>query len=204
MELAGVEVRLNTRVDRILVEKEQPDAVIIATGAIPTRPEFDGMDLGHVVNAWQVLKREVNVGGRVVIADWRCDWIGYGLAEKLALDGCHVRLAVNGTQPGESIMQYVRDHAAGRLFKLGVEVLPYARLHGVDSDTVYLEHTMARQTIICQNVDTLVLALGHDAVDKLADELSSLGLECHLIGDALTPRTAEEAVFEGLKIASVL
>jgi len=37
----------------------------------------------HVVDAWQVLKGEANVGHSVVVADWRCDWIGLGLAEKL-------------------------------------------------------------------------------------------------------------------------
>jgi hypothetical protein len=39
-------------------------------------------------------------------------------------------------------------------------------------------------------------------VDGLADELESWGGEVHMIGDCLTPRTAEEAVFEGLKVAA--
>jgi hypothetical protein len=32
----------------------------------------------------------------VVIADGRSDWIAVGLAEKLAAEGSHVRLFVNG------------------------------------------------------------------------------------------------------------
>ena len=204
LQLAGVEVRLKTKLDRALVGAEDPDAVIIATGATPNVPAIEGAHEGHVVTAWDVLTGEANVGTNVVIADWRCDWIGYGLAEKLALDGCRVRLAVNGTQPGESVIQYIRDHAAGRLYSLGVEVLPYARLHGLDSDTVYFEHTMAREPMVLEEVDTLVLALGHLPREDLADEIAGMSFEVHQIGDCLSPRTAEEAVFEGLKVASVL
>jgi len=203
MELAGVAVRLNTRVDRALIEAEKPDVVVVATGARPTDVELEG-EGAHVVNAWQVLRGEVNVGQSVVIADWRCDWIGYGLAEKLALDGCRVRLAVNGAQVGESVMQYMRDHAAGRMFKLGVEVMPYARLYGADGDTVYLEHVMAREPIVWEGVDTLVTALGHEPEDGLTDELEALGIPYRMAGDCLSPRTAEEAVFEGLKVGATL
>ncbi len=68
-----------------------------------------------MVNAWQVIENEVNVGASVVIADWRCDWIGLGIAEKLARSGCRVRLAVDGYMPGQRIHQYVRDQWCGRV-----------------------------------------------------------------------------------------
>jgi len=204
MRLAGVDVRLKTTVDKNLVEIEKPDVVIVATGATPTLPNLPGDDEGHVVTAWDVLTGKANVGTNVVIADWRCDWIGYGIAEKLALDGCRVTLAVNGTQPGEEVMQYIRDHAAGRLFSLGVEVLPYARLYGLDADSVYFEHTMAREPMVCTEVDTLVLALDHTPNEDLVIELGSTDIEMHQIGDCLSPRTAEEAVFEGLTTAAEL
>jgi 2,4-dienoyl-CoA reductase-like NADH-dependent reductase (Old Yellow Enzyme family)/thioredoxin reductase len=204
MRLAGVDVRLKTTVDKNLVELEKPDVVIVATGATPTLPNLPGDDEGHVVTAWDVLTGKANVGTNVVIADWRCDWIGYGIAEKLALDGCRVTLAVNGTQPGEEVMQYIRDHAAGRLFSLGVEVLPYARLYGLDADSVYFEHTMAREPMVCTEVDTLVLALDHTPNEDLVSELGSTDIEMHQIGDCLSPRTAEEAVFEGLTTAAEL
>ena len=52
-----------------------------------------------------------------------------------------------------------------------------------------------------EGVETLVLSQGHDSVNTLKDELEDLGLPVHIIGDALTPRAAEEAVLDGLKLA---
>ena len=198
-ELAGVTIVKNTRVDRSLIERLSPDTVIVATGAKPRRLDIPGAETAHVVTAWQVLRDEVNVGSSVLIADWRCDWIGMGLAEKLARAGCKVRLAVNGYMPGQRIQAYVRDQWAGVLHDLGVDVIPYADLYGVDGATVYLSHVTGKEPIIIDGIDTLVTSLGHDAVNILEAELSEFGGDLHFIGDCLTPRTAEEAVLEGLR-----
>ncbi|MDG2483142.1 MAG: FAD-dependent oxidoreductase, partial [Alphaproteobacteria bacterium] len=199
MELAGVDVRRNTELDRAMIENEAPDAVIIATGASVHRPPIEGGDEAHVVDAWQVLREEVNVGQSVVIADWRADWIGLGLAEKLASAGCRVRLAVNGTMAGQTIEAIVRDRWIGDLQKLGVEVIPYVRLFGVDSENVYLQHLINDEAIICEEVDTLVTALGQESETALETDLRGWTGDVFLAGDCLNPRTAEEAVFEGLK-----
>ena len=124
MELAGVKVVRNTRVDRALVERERPDQVIIATGARPYWPDIERGGELQVVDAWQVLKGEVQVGRSVLVADWRCDWIGPGIAERLTRLGHSVRLAVNGTHCGESLPLYVRDQMAGELHRLGIPITP--------------------------------------------------------------------------------
>ena len=94
MELAGVRVVRNTRVDRALVEQEKPDMVIVATGAEPYWPFFERGGELQVVDAWQVLREEVQIGRSVVVVDWRCDWIGPGIAERLTRAGHLVQLAV--------------------------------------------------------------------------------------------------------------
>jgi 2,4-dienoyl-CoA reductase-like NADH-dependent reductase (Old Yellow Enzyme family)/thioredoxin reductase len=195
---AGVIVRKNTLATRVLVEELAPDAVVVATGARPYRPPIEGEEEAHLVDAWQVLLGEANPGARVLVADWRCDWIGMGLAEKLARDGCHVRLAVNGTQAGQNLQPYLRDHWVGKLSRLGVEVIPYARLFGTDADTAYLIHDVTHEAVVCEGVDTVVLALGHEALTDLERELAGCDLEIHLAGDCLSPRSAEEAVYEGM------
>ena len=113
-----------------------------------------------VIDAWQVLRSEANVGGSVVIADWRGDWTGLGLAEYLAAAGRRVRLAVNGFAAGEALQSYVRDTMVARVAKLGVEIIPYARLFGADGTTAYLQDIASAEPILMEDVETLVLAHG--------------------------------------------
>jgi len=198
----GVQICLNTRVDRAFIENMQPDAVIIATGATPFRPENEiGMEISddvHAVDAWQILRGEVDPGSKVVIADWRCDWIGVGVAEKLALEGSIVRLCIDGETLGQNLQLYLRTYWAGVMHKLGVQVIPYARLFGADGDTVYFHHNGSGEPIICEDVDTLVIAQGHKQNTVLEEEMQNMDIETHLVGDCLSPRSAEEAVYEGL------
>ena len=201
MELTGVRVVKGRKVDRALVEDEQPDAVIIATGATVHRPDFDGIDEAHVLDPWQVLQG-ANTGRRVVIADWRCDWIGLGLAEKLARDGCHVRLASTGHIAGEMIPRYTRDVWLGTLHKLGVDLVPLARLFGADATSAYFQHMASGEAIILDEMDTLIVSQGHVPVQDLEHELEGYEGDVHMIGDCLAARTAEEAVLEGLEVAS--
>lgn len=209
MARAGVAVHTGIRVDAALIEREAPEAVVLATGA---RPRWPQLDIGaenmhvdaHVVDAWQVLRGQVEVGPSVVVADWRADWIGIGIADKLATEGHRVRMCINGYMPGQTIQQYARDIAIGRLHKLGVEWIPYVRLLGADAKSVRLQHTMSGEPVVCEDVDTLVLCLGHERVADLHDGLRELAVELHLVGDCRTPRTAEEAVLEGMKVGRAL
>jgi uncharacterized protein YprB with RNaseH-like and TPR domain len=106
---------------------------------------------------------------------------------------------VEAVATGETIHGYVRDTMVANLHRLGVEIVPYARLYGADGATVYMEHAASGEPMIFEDVDTLVLSQGHDRVAELEAELDGFSGEVHVIGDALTPRTAEEAVLEGLK-----
>lgn len=197
-ELAGVTIRRNTRVDVALIRDFAPDAVILATGAQPWLPPMETDGEMQVLTAWQVLRREAKAGARVLVTDWRADWIGPGIAELLAREGSRVDLAVSGLHMGETLPFYLRDATAGALHRLGVTVTPYARLVGTFGDTVFLQHTASGEPIEVEGVDTLVLCAGHLPEDGLAAEIAALGLDCHQIGDALTARTVEEAVYEGM------
>ena len=201
MTLSGVEIFTRTLVDRALVESMRPDAVLLATGGAPYRPQIEGGEEAHVVDAWSVLRGEVNVGARVVVADWACDWVGLGLAELLARDGCSVRLAVNGCMAGEQLHAYTRDRWIGELHKLGVEIIPYARLFGADKENVYCQHIASQEALILEEVDTLVTALGHIGVRELEAELEGYDAEIHSLGDCQAARTAEEAILEGMEVA---
>ena len=157
-----------------------------------------------MTDAWRVLRDEANVGARVVVSDWRGDWIGMGVAEKLARAGCQVRLAVNGPLAGHMLQLYLRDHWNGVLHGLGVAVTPFLRFYGADSDSAYFEHSVSGAPVVLDEVDTVVIAHGQASKTALEAELAGIEAEVHMIGDCLSPRTAEEAVYEGLVLGARL
>lgn len=196
---AGVDVRLGSRADAAMLAAEGPDAVIVATGSRLAMPPIELGDGAHVCHAADVIAGNVRTGRRVVVYDWRADWVGVGVAEMLARDGCAVRLAVNGPHAAAAIQTYLRDEAVARLFRLGVETLPYLRLYGADRGTAYFLHTAAQEPVVLEGVDTVVFVWPNEPDDALAHALAERGIGCRLIGDAVSARTCEEAVYEGLK-----
>jgi 2,4-dienoyl-CoA reductase-like NADH-dependent reductase (Old Yellow Enzyme family) len=205
LQRQNVEITLNTEVSADFVMQEAPEVVILATGGKSFEPLIDGRENAHVVTAWQILEGKANVGSRVAIADWRCDWVGLGLAELLARQGCHVRLACNGMVPGQTVNQYVRDNWLGKLHKLNVQTFTHLRLHGIDSEDAYFQHTLSGEPVILNDVDTLVTAFGAGSVNTLEKELkNNFNSNLHVIGDALSPRTVEEAILDGLKASTLI
>lgn len=204
MRLAQVQTKLRSPVTRALVEDIKPDAVVIATGGWPALPDIGEIDQVKLVAADDVISGKAVPGSRVVVADTTSDWVGHGVALQLAAKGHRVTLCVTGVCAAETLPPYLRDHANAELHIAGVEVITYARLYGVTGRSVFLEHVFAGTAIEIENVDTIIAACGAMANHKLEQELEGLQTEVHVIGDCWSPRTAEEAVLEGLKVGAEL
>ncbi|KAA0108247.1 FAD-dependent oxidoreductase [Mycolicibacterium sp. P9-22] len=207
IEKLDIEVHTRVAVDAELVAQERPGVVILATGAKPYRPALELDDALPVHDAWDVIGNNAAdlPKGRIVVADWRCDWIGLGVAELIARSGGRrVTLCVNGYAPGETIQQYTRNAMLGAVYEANVEIMTNVRLYGADEDTVYLQNTLTAQPVIVEDVAALVLALGHRQEDSLYHQLLSTGIDVRPIGDCQSPRTVEEATLEGLKVGAAL
>jgi len=236
---AGARILTGVAVDAARVAAEAPDVVLVATGARPRRPPLETTDDPVVLDVWQVLGGAEVPSGRVVVADFRCDWVGLGVADHLARMGRKVTLAVDGYMAGQRIQQYVRDTMTTSALRAGVEVLPLVRIVGADDDTVYLQHVLTGEPVLLP-ASALVLAQGHLPDDTLLHHLipgarapsftsmevpvpsdsgagtpvsapagrgapaGTQGPEVHGIGDVLSPRTAEEAVLDALRVATLL
>ena len=197
---AGVDLRMNTECDQSAIDELAPDQVVVATGARSRLPEveLDGVDL---VDGWALLCGDASVGKNVVVADWSCDWSGLGIAEKLARDGHYVRLLSGGSVAGESIQAIVRDQWVGILHDLGVEMTPYARFYGAIDGVAYFQHMTGGEAIVCEGVDTIVSCYAPQA-NRDCDWLDAIdGLQVVRVGDAVAPRSVEEAVLEGFNAA---
>ncbi|MFW0795910.1 FAD-dependent oxidoreductase [Gordonia sp. CPCC 205515] len=202
----GVLVKTHVEVDAQLVAEHRPDHVIVATGARPYRPQLELDGDMTVLDAWDVISSGGSTmpKGEIVVADWRGDWTGLGVAEMLAREGRRVTLCVNGFAAGENLQRFTRISMLRAAAEAKVKVVPTARLYGADDDTVYLVDTITGEPIILDGVAGLVLALGHTPNDALLDEIEALGIPFTAVGDCLAPRTVEEAVLDGLKAAHAL
>jgi len=75
----GTKLVLNTPVTKELIQKENPDSVVIATGAVPEVPKIPGADKPHVVSMFDVFRGRAKLGKNVVIIG------GSGAAISLAI-----------------------------------------------------------------------------------------------------------------------
>lgn len=198
---ACVNVRLRTKVDTAFVRDFDADTVVVATGATERRPCFLGAESESVLSVTDLLDGRARPGGHVVIADATCDWIGLGLAEKLAKDGHRVTLASSGYMAGEIVQKYVRDDWIGRLHRLGVHIDPMLGLAGFDDGTAYFQHLASRESVEIGDVDSLVPVLARQPCRALSDDLLSMNLVHSAVGDCASPRSAEEAILEGWEVA---
>jgi hypothetical protein len=184
VERAGVELRLDVTATEAAILAEKPDCVILAAGSRPRLPPIEGGDGVQILHAHDVIEKRVTTGQRVVVYDWLADWIGVGVAQQLAGEGVDVRLAVNGPCPAFAIQNYTRDAAIARLFKLGVEVVPFMRLYGAEDRTAYFIHTPSQESLVMEEVDTIVAVYPGEPDDALAGPLRAGG-GCPCISSAM-------------------
>ncbi len=204
MSKQDISIQLNTRVDLEMVQAEAADVVVLATGATPYAQPIEADDSILKLNAWQYLQGTTPQGKSVLITDWRCDWVAPGIAELLVKQGFDVSIAINGLCLGETLPLYVRDELTATAQRLGIKLLPNARLYGYDNGTVYLQHNTSAEALELEGIDTIIACDGQIALDELGDAIEDLGMTLHRIGDCNTPRTAEEAMYEGLKVAAMI
>jgi pyruvate/2-oxoglutarate dehydrogenase complex dihydrolipoamide dehydrogenase (E3) component len=194
--LEGVDIRFVVEADEELVAGLEPDAVVVATGARPYRPDL-ALDGVETVQSWDVLAGTRPRAARVVVADWGGDASGLAAAEVLARGGNDVTLALGSAALGESLHQYQRNVYAARLYRTGVRLEHHLELSGAQGGRVGFRNIFAPELETDLPADMLVLALGRVPEHRLARLLEARGLEVHEAGDCLGPRGVEEAILEG-------
>lgn len=199
---AGAELRTSTPVTQEILAEVAPDHVIVATGAVERMPALEIADDALVIGAREYLSEQPRLpAGRILVADWKGDWIGLGIALRLAESGHPVTLATAANFAGAAIQQYTRTLLVSQALRVGVEFLSDARLVGVDEDTGYLQSTLCE---IVHEVDGVAATIVSAAPRAAVPDLDFGPASVEVIGDARAPRTVEEAVYEGLVAATNL
>jgi 2,4-dienoyl-CoA reductase-like NADH-dependent reductase (Old Yellow Enzyme family)/thioredoxin reductase len=194
VEKAGVKVFLGKEIDRKMVEEDKPDAVVVATGAVPRIPEIPGIRGQNVVLAWDVLSGKVEVGQEVVIIGGRAT--GLETALYLAKQGKKVSV-VGVRQIARNVGWFLKWYLKESLINYGVYLYPGTKVHSISDRGVTV---IDESQVFFLKADTVVVAAGAEAQNKLAEQLKEVVPEIYTVGDAVEPRESTEAIHEGFRV----
>lgn len=194
LEKAGVIVKLNHEVDINLIESEKPDAVILATGAVPLIISVPGVDGENVFQANAVILGKVSPGKRVAVIG--AGYVGMEVAISLAKNGRQVSLVdlrKIGTDVGITIYHGLME----RLVRYNVCLFPDSPVYEIRPNGIYIEYN---HELLFLPVDTVVLATGAIPDEQLFSRLEGKVKDLYAIGDCVSPRDAMNAIHDGAEL----
>ncbi|OLL16908.1 MULTISPECIES: mycofactocin system FadH/OYE family oxidoreductase 2 [unclassified Rhodococcus (in: high G+C Gram-positive bacteria)] len=201
---AGVDVRIGVHVDAAFVQEHRPDAVVVATGARPRRPDWAG-DTALVVDVRDVLDGRVSPQGDVLVVDDLGFHQATSVAALLAGRGAAVTVCTAGMIVGQDLGLTLdmedwtrRAHAEG-IAQLTDTLVTAVTETGGRLDVALWHHPTA--VAHTRTVDAVVVATHQDPVDDLWVALRDGAFHVVRIGDAVTPRRAHAAIVEGERAA---
>lgn len=193
---AGVEVRLNTEVTLELVEKENPDVLILAIGAMPLIPDIPGVGQGNVVTAVDVIMRREDVGETAIVVGG--GMIGCEAAEFLAAAGKKVTIVEMLPKIGSDYGATYRHVVLRRLREIGIKMETNVMVEEITDRGVKAKRDGLAKFF---PGDTVVLAVGFEPNKELDEKLSGKVPVPYSIGDCVEPRRIKEAIEEGFRLA---
>ncbi len=204
---AGVEVQPGVEVTAALIEQEQPDAVIIATGSRPSLPPTPGTDLPHVATVWQVLQKEKLAQAEEYVLVY--DQLGFhqatSVAELLAERGCLVEVVTPQFYVGGDLsvtldIELWYRRALARDIRLTANC--FLASLGPNSATIINNYTGQPRQL--ENLALAVLVTPQMAHDALYHQLQGRVKQLHRVGDCIAPRRVEHAILDGERAARAL
>ena len=200
---SGVDLRLNTEASGEQILALCPDAVILATGAVPLRPRIEGIDGERICQANDVLKGKVLIGGRALICGGGL--VGSELAE--FLQDRYVKPVIIDMLPvlAKDMDALNRQHMIHRLetgvpgAENGLQTILGAKILRFLPDGV--EYELGGELQTASGFDHIILAMGSRAYNPLEQELSGKVKELQVIGDAVKPGMANVAIEAAVKAA---
>ena len=206
VDRAGVKVHLGVEVTPELVLEQKPDVVVCATGSVPSRkPPIAGGSGPAIFNVWQVLQRQAELGQKVCLVDTDGHHRATATAELMATQGKSVHILCAslfvGAELGPTQDLYLTRQ---RLLTKGCTFTP---------DTVVIEISgepgakMLKAINVYSNAvselgpyDSVVLAINQEVEDGLYKALKNKVKELYRIGDCVSPRKVDMAIWEGHKV----
>lgn len=196
-ERAGVEIHKKTKVTPQMVLSAHPDVVIFATGGLPMKIPFEGLENTRWLMAADLLGgvEEVDTATAFVIGG---GLVGLETADFLAKRGKQVTVVEMLPEVGADMDPLAKYMLLGRLKKQEVAIHTSTKVIALEKDEVLTQQEGKEVRI---PFETVVMAVGVRPNRELAGALENSGMEMYVVGDALQPRKAMEAIWEGFEAA---
>jgi mycofactocin system FadH/OYE family oxidoreductase 2 len=193
----GVDARLKTAATAEMVLAEKPDAVVVATGSVPQRPNILGADGPNVCDVTDLLAGRVQPGKKAVIIDGDCFYRALTATDFLLNQEVEVEvlspvfyIGMNVAMPS-LIITYMNLCSKGAVFT------PMHMVRSIADHTVNAFHVFSFAERTITGVDTVVLAYPGQVENALHKQLKGRVPELYQIGDCVAPRKVDMAILEG-------
>lgn len=194
IEKSTVQVEYNVQADEAYVQGKQPDAVIVATGALPIIPKVPGYE--KALLAEDILRDRVQTGQRVVVVGGGL--VGCETADKLAGQGKQVTIVEMRPELLMDTSVVYRHAALKKMGESKAAVMTGVALSAIDDTGAVVS---GEQQIPC---DDVVWAVGFKTENTLYRALYETMDEVYLVGDCKGARKIFNAVQEAYRIAAEL
>jgi 2,4-dienoyl-CoA reductase-like NADH-dependent reductase (Old Yellow Enzyme family) len=192
-----VDVRTGAEASVGLLSEIGADLVIVATGSRSYLPDYEESEL-RLTSARGAIEGEM-VGDSVIVFDSIGDHVGMMTADFLAASGRRVMFVTSCRVPGPGIDPMTSRVLYQRLVDRGVDFHTESKVKRFTDQGVETTHLISGHNRLIRDVVTVVAACGGVANDQLYRELRRLlpEIKAVLVGDALSPRLIEQAIYEG-------
>jgi len=197
MKILGVKVHLGVTVTPEMVLKENFDAVVVATGAVPEIPNISGAEGPNVTEMRQVLKEEVAVGQNVVVVALQQHMHGLQMADFLTDQGKRVELLTTSAFAGDRLDNFNLEDVYTRLVRKEVKFTPLTGVKAVHGSRLVTYHVLTGTEGVIENVDTVVFCTHGRPNDGLYRSLKGKIKELYLAGQCASPRELLDSVLDG-------
>jgi 2,4-dienoyl-CoA reductase-like NADH-dependent reductase (Old Yellow Enzyme family)/thioredoxin reductase len=195
LQKLGVKLHLEIQVTDKILELENWDVIILATGATPVTPDL-GAAKEEMIMADDILSGKATTGERIIVVGGNA--VGLEVAAFLAVREKKVEVVEMMDRIGKDLGATVSSHLRHRLNELKVKISCSTKVRAISQGMVTLVDKEDRESY--RKVDSVVIAIGSRSNNQLIKKLRGKAQDFYVIGDALKPRNGLFAMQEGAAV----